>query len=572
MFEGIIMLSKRPKMGGAVMVAKSVIGLDFGSDSVRSVLVDAETGKEVASCVSEYKQWGEGRFCRPEQHQYRQHPRDILNSLTECIVGLQKEVGVYDLSSVCAIGVDTTGSTPIAVDGDGVALSMHDEFADNPNAMFVLWKDHTAIAEAEEITEAAHNWKVDYTRYVGGTYSAEWFWAKLLHILREDSAVGSKIHNVVEMCDWVPAVLTDTIAPGVIRRSRCAAGHKVIWHESWGGLPDDAFFVSIDPLLGGFRDRVGQDSFTSDIAAGNLTAEWASRLGLPAGIPVAVGAFDCHLGAIGAGVADGILVKVIGTSTCDIMVAEKSAIGDKAIAGICGQVDGSVLPGMIGLEAGQSAFGDCYAWYSQILAWPLGLLSDRAAAQQAEDEILQRLGDSLLDYPLAVGKPIATDWINGRRTPNANQRLTGTLDQINLGSDAIDLYHAIVEATAFGAHAINQCFESQDVPIQSVYAIGGIPKKSSGVMQICADVQNKPLAVIESEQCCALGAAICAAVAAGVYADVPTAQKAMASPIEHTYMPRPDKVDLYAQRYQRYLELGRFTEDRVARESANDAG
>ncbi|MCG8510599.1 MAG: hypothetical protein MI741_15360, partial [Rhodospirillales bacterium] len=300
--------------------------------------------------------------------------------------------------------------------------------------------------------------------------------------------------------------------------------------------------------------------------------EWAEKLGLPPGIPVAVGAFDCHMGAIGAGVADGILVKVVGTSTCDIMVAEKSAIGDRAIAGICGQVDGSVIPGMIGLEAGQSAFGDFYAWYSQILGWPLALLSDREAAQEAEDRILQKLGEGLIDYPLTVDKPIATDWINGRRTPHANQRLTGTLAQCSLGSDAVDLYHAIVEATAFGARAIDECFESQDVPINAVYAIGGIPKKSPGVMQICADVQNKPIAVIQSEQACALGAAICGAAAAGLYADVPSAQKAMASAIETTYSPRPDKSNVYGERFARYRELGRFTEDRLNREAGHDPG
>jgi L-ribulokinase len=554
------------------MIAKHVIGLDFGSDSVRSLLIDAKSGEEIASCVSEYRQWGEGRFCRPEHHQYRQHPEDLLNSLTECVTGLHAQVGADVMSTVCALGVDTTGSTPIAVDGNGEALSMKDEFANNPNAMFVLWKDHTAVAESEKITEAAHSWKTDYTRYIGGTYSAEWFWAKLLHILREDQAVAGAIHNFVEMCDWIPAVLTGTTDPGIIKRSRCAAGHKVIWHESWGGLPEDAFFTSVDPRLGGFRDRIGQTSHTSDVAAGTLTGPWASRLGLPAGIPVAVGAFDCHMGAVGAGVVDGILVKVIGTSTCDIMVAEKPAIGDRAIAGICGQVDGSVVPGMIGLEAGQSAFGDYYAWFSQILAWPLGWLAQEWAEREAEERILHQLGERVLDYPLTVDKPIATDWINGRRTPNANQRLTSTLAQINLGSDAIDLYHAIVEATAFGSHAINQCFENQKLPIREVYAIGGIPKKSAAVMQICADVQNKPLAVVESEQCCALGAGICAAAAAGLYADVPAAQKAMASAIETTYQPRSDQAAIYAERYRRYLELGRFTEDWLAREGGNHAG
>ncbi|AJQ92412.1 ribulokinase [Gynuella sunshinyii] len=548
------------------MTQKTVIGVDFGSDSVRSLLIDAETGTELASCVAEYQDWKQGKYCQPDAQQYRQHPADILNALTRCITDLEPIVGADLMKTVVGIGVDTTGSTPIAIDHDGTALALKDEFAANPNAMFVLWKDHTAIVEAEQLTSKAKSWSIDYTQYVGGTYSSEWYWAKLLHVLREDAEVAANIHSFVEMCDWIPATLTGTTSPAQLKRSRCASGHKILWHERWGGLPEDAFFTAVDPLLSGFVDRIGQDSYTSDVSVGQLTAEWAEQLGLPQSVRVAVGAFDCHMGAVGAGVTANDLVKVIGTSTCDIMVVDHDAIGDKAIAGICGQVDGSVIPGMMGLEAGQSAFGDFYAWYKRLLAWPLALLGDSQLIESIEARILPELGKQLADYPLNLKQPLATDWVNGRRTPHANQRLTTAISQLNLGSDAVDIFHAVVEATAFGARAINECFETQDVPINRVIAIGGISRKSAEIMQLCADVMNKPLEVKASDQCCALGAGIFAAVAAGVFPDVATAQQTLASKTESVFEPRADKAALYSQRYQRYQALGGFIETSVAKE------
>jgi len=333
----------------AVDTPKYVIGVDFGSDSVRALVVDARTGEELADDVAAYKRWGQGLYCDPAANQFRQHPLDYLEGLEECITGALAQLGPDAGAYVVGIGIDTTGSTPGPVDKNGTPLALLDEFKDNPNAMFVLWKDHTAVAEADEINRLAKSWGgPDYTKYEGGIYSSEWFWAKILHILREDPAVRAAAYSWVEICDWLPAVLTGTEDPISMKRSRCAAGHKAMWHVEWGGLPSEEFLVQLDPLLAGLRERLYQETYTSDQRAGDLTSEWAAKLGLPAGIPVAVGAFDAHMGAVGGGITANTLVKIMGTSTYDVMVVSYEELAEKTVVGICGQVDGSVIPGMIG--------------------------------------------------------------------------------------------------------------------------------------------------------------------------------------------------------------------------------
>lgn len=359
----------------AVDTPKYVLGVDFGSDSVRALVVDAGTGEELADFVAEYNRWGQGLYCDPAANQFRHHPRDYLEGLEACITGALAQLSPEAAQNVVGIGVDTTGSTPGPVDKAGTPLALLPQFEDNPNAMFILWKDHTAVAEAEEINELAKGWGgPDYTKYSGGIYSSEWFWAKILHTLRKDAAVREAAYSWVEVCDWIPALLTGRQNPKVMKRSRCAAGHKAMWHAEWGGLPSDEFLARLDPLLAGLRERLYEETYTSDHRAGELTREWAEKLGLPAGIPVAVGALDAHMGAVGGGISANTLVKIMGTSTCDMMVAAYEELADKTVAGICGQVDGSIIPGMIGLEAGQSAFGDVYAWFRRILAWPIAAL------------------------------------------------------------------------------------------------------------------------------------------------------------------------------------------------------
>lgn len=545
------------------------LGLDYGSDSCRALLVDTQTGKEVATNVVYYPRWKKGLFCQPAKDQFRQHPLDYVESLVEVVNGLWKLAPADAAKNVVGISFDTTGSTPVAVDSEGTALALKPEFAENPNAMFVLWKDHTAILEAQQITEAANNASENYLKYEGGIYSSEWFWAKVLYVSRQDKAVADAAYSWVEHCDWMSALLTGTTHPDKFRASRCAAGHKVMWHESWGGYPPNDFFTGIDPILDGLRDKLPADTFAADQVCGQLTGEWAEKLGLPADIVVTFSAFDCHMGAVGANVQPGVLTKVMGTSTCDITVATPAEIGDKCIKGICGQVDGSVLPGYIGLEAGQSAFGDLYAWFRNLINWPLQniesstLLDAETKAkliEEIEDKTLFKLGEEAAKIPVGESGVTALDWVNGRRTPDADQTVAMAITGLKMGSHAPQLYRALVEATAFGSRAIMERFIEEGVRIESVVTIGGISKKSDFVMQTCADVWNRPIDVLESEQSCALGAAIFASVAAGVYPTVAAAQKVMASPVCKTYQPNPDNIAKFDALYENYKALGAYVD------------
>jgi L-ribulokinase len=465
------------------------------------------------------------------------------------------------------LSFDTTGSTPIALNRDGVALALLPEFSGNPNAMFVLWKDHTAVREALEITAAAHTASENYLKYEGGIYSSEWYWAKALHVMRADAAVAASAYIWVEHCDWMSALLTGTLHPDKLRMGRCATGHKLMWHASWGGYPPEVFFAGIDPLLSGFRDRLPVETFTSDQLCGLLTQEWADKLGLPVDTPVGFGAFDAHMGAVAANVKPGVLTKIMGTSTCDITVASYADIGDKTVRGICGQVDGSVIPGLVGLEAGQSAFGDLYAWFRNLVNWPTTHLLQRstlidAATKQhliheIEDLTLTALGVEAAKLAVGEAGITALDWVNGRRTPDADQTVAMAIAGLKMGSQAPQIFRALVEATAFGARAIIERFKEEGIAINAVVVIGGISKKSDFVMQVCADVWNCPIDVLESEQSCALGAAIFAATVGGVYADVASAQQVMASPVCKTYVPNARAAKAYETLYAKYLHLGK---------------
>jgi L-ribulokinase len=556
------------------MGKKYVIGIDYGTDSVRSVVVDSTNGEIVGTAVHEYQRWKQGLFCDPLANQFRQHPLDYLegleNSIRDAIKGLDSSI----VKNIAGITVDTTGSTPVAVDKQGVPLSMKPDFKDDPDAMFILWKDHTAIREAAEINEYARTWGgKDFTMYEGGVYSSEWFWAKILHILRKNEKVRNNAFSWVEHCDWIPAVLTGETDPLKIKRSRCAAGHKAMWHEDFDGLPDEKFLTGLDRKLAGLRDRLFRETYTCDVVAGTITSEWAGRLGLPEGVKVGVGAFDAHLGAVGAEISPYQLVKVMGTSTCDMMVAPMDEVGDKLVAGICGQVDGSIIPGMMGLEAGQSAFGDIYAWFSKLLSWPLTDIvsklswldenTRRRIEEESTEQIIEELSRQAEEIPVEESTIIALDWMNGRRTPYANQELKGAIAGLTLGSDAPRIFKALVEATAFGSRMINERFISEGVRIEGVIAIGGVAKKNPFVMQIVADVLNMPIKVAKSDQTCALGSAMAAAVVAGIYKNVPEAQKAMGGGFENEYKPDPLKAKKYNEIFENYKKLGSFIENHL---------
>lgn len=550
----------------SAMENRYVIGLDYGTDSARALVVEVETGKIVASSVKYYPRWKQGLYCCAAENRWRQHPLDYIEVLEASVKEALAQCPAGTAEKVIGMSFDTTGSTPAFVDETGTPLALKPEFVENPNAMFVLWKDHTAVKEAAEINAACHKeGAVDYTMYEGGIYSSEWWWAKILHVLREDAAVREAAYSVVEHCDWMPALITGVTSSKDIVRGRCAAGHKVMWHESWGGLPPQEFLSELDPLLDGYRDRLFTDTETSDKPAGRLSQEWADRLGLTTDVVVGVSAFDCHMGAVGANISEHAFVRIIGTSTCDIMVASKEEVGDKLIKGICGQVDGSVIPGMTGLEAGQSAFGDVYAWFRRVLEWPLKNLSglEGEALEQACDRIIPQLTREAETLEPGAGTVLALDWMNGRRTPDANQLLTGAITGITLGTSAPMIFRALVEATAYGSRAIVDRFRREGVRIDSIIGIGGIALKSPFVMQTLSDVLNMPIKVCNTDQACALGAAMFAATAAGAYPTIEAARDAMNSGFAHEYQPMPANVEVYDRLYQKYEVLGRFVEDQV---------
>ena len=555
-----------------------VIGVDYGTDSVRSVIINALNGQEIASSVYEYPRWKDGLYCDAPNNQFRQHPLDYIEGLEITIKDCIKKAGGASIAHyIKGLSVDTTGSTPVAVDKTGTPLALTPAFKENPNAMFVLWKDHTSVDEAAQINAHAPKFNINYLKYVGGIYSSEWFWAKLLHVLRVDEDVRKATYSWVEQCDWVPFLLTGGKHADEIKRGRCSAGHKALWAEEFGGLPPDEFFAELDPLLKGFTKRLFSETYTSDFAAGTISPEWAERLGLPDDVLIGVGAFDAHMGAVGGQIEPYHLSKVMGTSTCDILVAPADAMQDKLVRGICGQVNGSVIPGMIGLEAGQSAFGDTYAWFKNLVSWPVNnLLSqssiiDAKTAEALKAEIskliIPELSRQAALLPIDEDNELAIDWFNGRRTPNADQSLTGAITGLNLGSDAPRVFRALAEATCFGAKSIVERFVSEGIPVKGLIGIGGVAKKSPFVMQMMADILGMPIRIHQFEHTCALGAAMFAAVVAGIYPTVEEAMAAMGRGFDVEYYPNTHHNEVYLNRYKQYKSLGEFVAFQVAQQS-----
>jgi L-ribulokinase len=552
------------------MNAHYVIGLDFGTDSVRAVLIDTTIAEEVSSDVFYYPRWAEGKYCDPTRNQFRQHPLDYLDGLKQTILNTLADGPKDCAKQVAAISVDTTGSTPIAIDKNGTALALRPEFADNPNGMFILWKDHTAVKEAEEINLAARTWGgTDFTQYVGGIYSSEWFYAKILHALRVDEDVRKEAYSWVEHCDWIPAILTGTTEPSELKRGVCAAGHKALWHKSWDGLPSNDFFQAVDPLLAGLKQRLFTRTYTADQVAGGLTEEWSQELGLPLNTLVGIGAFDSHMGAVGGGITPYRFVRVIGTSTCDMLIAPLAEIGETVVKGICGQVEGSIVPGMVGMEAGQSAFGDIFAWFRDLVLWPSHLLTDsnivdkqtaETLIDELKDLLIPTLSEAASKIPIGESGIIAMDWLNGRRTPDANQALKGALTGLSLGSDAPRIFRALVEALAFGSKAIVERILAEGVPINEVIAIGGVARKSPFAMQVLADVLDMEIKVARSEQTVALGAAMFASVVGGIFTDIDEAQQHLGCGIESVYQPNKKNVEHYRTCYEKYQKIGTFIE------------
>ncbi|TVS10522.1 MAG: ribulokinase [Planctomycetaceae bacterium] len=531
------------------MEPRYAIGLDYGTNSVRAVVVDLADGTELASSVYDYPSGEHGILLdAKDPNLARQNPADYIDGYVQSVgaaLRAAKKHRGFQPEHVVGMGVDTTGSTPIPVDADGQPLAFQPKFQKNLAAHAWLWKDHTSASEAAEITAKAARAKDGYLNKCGGVYSSEWYWSKLLHCRRTAPDVFAAAHSWVELADFVPAFLTGQTDPGTLPRGICAAGHKAMYHEAWGGLPRKDFLRRLDPELVRVSQQYADRAVSSDQKAGELTAEMARKVGLPAGLPVAVGAFDAHMGAVGAGVKPGTLVKIIGTSTCDITVwPADQPLED--IPGLCGIVPGSVLPGMYGLEAGQSAVGDIFHWFVKHLA------SSNSADGQDPHARLTQQAEQLL--PGASGL-MALDWNNGNRTILVDPLLTGLVLGQTLHTTAAEMYRALIEATAFGALTIIKRFEEYGVHIKEVVNCGGIAEKNPLVMQIYADVCNRPMKVSRSAQTCALGAAIFGAVAGGAYRTVPAAQRKMTGTKTTVFRPRKAAAATYAELYGLYRQL-----------------
>ena len=530
---------------------KYTIGLDYGTNSVRTLIVNVANGREVASAVWNYAHGTQGVILARDPNLARQNPADYVTgaeiTIKKALTVAKRTVRGFKPDQIIGIGVDTTGSTPLPVDRNGHPLAFDRRFAKNPAAMAWLWKDHTGVAEAGEITDLARKIRPQYLAKCGGTYSSEWFFSKILHCLRTSPEVFEAAHLWVECADWVPAMLTGTEAPDQLTIGVCAAGHKAMFNDGWGGYPDAEFLSQLDPRMGQLRSRLRPKAHTIDRAVGGLTADWAKRTGLPAGLPVAVGAFDAHLGGVGSGIAPGTLVKIIGTSTCDMMVVP---LGDKLadIPGLCGIVPGSILPGYYGLEAGQSAVGDIFNWFVNYIQ-PLG-------KKAGTHDVLSAAAAKLVPGESGL---LALDWNNGNRTVLVDQRLTGLLLGQTLYTTPAEIYRTLIEATAFGALTIINRFEEYGLKVGQIVNCGGIAEKNPMVMQIYADVTGRPIKISRSAQTCALGAAIAGAVVAGKkaggYANFDDAQKTMTGLKSRVFQPNPKAHDVYKEMYSLYRKL-----------------
>ncbi|MFC2167988.1 ribulokinase [Acidobacteriota bacterium] len=530
------------------------LGLDFGTNSCRSLIVDIINGQETASQIVPYPSGQEGIFLDPKDPNVaRQEAGDYLVSMREsvrlAIEQAKDNDSSFDSNRIIGVGIDSTGSSPMPVNKDGVPLSQTPEFKGNLDAMVWLWKDHSSFAEAARITDLAVKIRPQYLAKIGGIYSSEWFWSKILHCKIAAPEVFQAAHSFVEICDFIPAVLTGNTKPVSMARSICAAGHKALYNDTWGGLPDREFLSGLDPDLGDLRGRLYSNAVSSNHLAGRLCREWSLELGLKPGIAIAVGAFDAHMGAVGAGVKEGTLIKILGTSTCDIMVAPKEK-GLADIPGVCGIVDGSVLPGFLGIEAGQSAVGDIFLWF-------VNHLVPDSYGRTVEEKFINLEKEASRQNPGEHGL-LALDWNNGNRTILVDVRLSGLLLGQTLQTQAHEIYRALIEATAFGALTIIEQIEKYGVEVHEVISCGGLAAKNPFLLQLYADITGRPMKVSKSDQTCALGAAIFGAVAAGPeHQGFKTVQEAQQAVTGIREIFRPNKINhaVYGDIFELYLQL-----------------
>ncbi|MBK7978939.1 MAG: ribulokinase [Ignavibacteriae bacterium] len=533
---------------------KYAIGLDFGTNSCRSLIVNIENGREIASHVFNYPTGDAGVIIdKNDTNLARQNPADYIEGIEiivkEAITKAKKSISDFDAKDIISIGVDTTGSSPMPVDADGNPLCFKNEFKTN-NASYVwLWKDHTSFEEAAEITKLASEIRPNYLSKIGGVYSSEWFWSKILHCKNTAPEVYNEAHSWIEICDWITGHLIGDINPITVKRSVCAAGHKAMYNDDWNGLPDSEFLNTLSPNFGDLRNRLYDKAYSSETLAGYLSKDWAEKLGLTSMVAVAVGAFDAHMGAVGAGISEGTLVKILGTSTCDIMVTNsKQKIND--IPGVCGIVRNSVIENYYGIEAGQSAVGDIFLWFvNNFVPEKYGSTLDEKFVN------LENEASKLLPGETGL---LALDWNNGNRTVLVDVRLTGLILGQTLHTQPHEIYRTLIEATAFGALKIIDRIEDNEVRINDIVNCGGLAIKNKLLMQIYADVTNRPMKVSKSEQTPALGAAIFSTVAAGNnnggYDKIDNAIKSMTG-VDKVYHPIQENVEVYKKLYTLYVQL-----------------
>jgi L-ribulokinase len=521
------------------------LGIDFGTNTARALVVRCRDGAELGSSVAGYASGRQGVLLdERDPHLARQNPADYLVAMEKCVRGAlsaaRRSPG-FSADRVIGIGVDTTGSSPIPVDRRNRPLALDRKWRGNLAAQCWLWKDHTSWRKAARITEVAARMRPQYIAKCGNTYSSEWFWSKIWHCLAVAPDVFRGAYSWVELSDWVPSVLAGVDDPSKVVRGVCAAGHKALYSDEWGGLPDKKFLAALDPRLAALRDRLYERAHDAATPSGSLCADWARRLGLPAGIPIAIGEFDVHYGAIGSGVREGTLVKVIGTSTCDCAVVS-SRRKVKDIPGICGIVPGAILPGYFGIEAGQSAVGDIFNWWVDIICEGDAALHARLTAEASR----QRPGGSGL---------LALDWHNGNRTILVDPRLTGLLVGATLHTTRAEVYRALIESTAFGARMIIERLREYGVPIRRIVCAGGVAEKNPLLMQVYADVTGCTMLLAGSSQACALGGAVAAAVLAGAHRDFPAAQRAMTKLKKRSFRPIAANRRIYDRLYNQYRAL-----------------
>lgn len=549
---------------------KFSIGLDFGTNSVRALIAALDDGEEIATSIYQYQGGKDGIIVSDsDSNLARQDPNEYLAGMEVCvretIEEARKKYGKsFSPEEIVGIGVDTTGSSPIPVDEKCLPLSFKPEFKNNPNAMTWLWKDHTSFEEASLITAKAKKFKQDYTEYCGGIYSSEWFFSKILHLARVDRKVYEASSSFVEHCDLMPAILTGETNPLLLKRSRCAAGHKAMYNAAWDGLPSQEFLSGVDPVLDGLRAKLYDETYTADFKAGGLCREWAGKLGLPEGIAVTAGAFDAHMGAVGAGIGHGTLVKIMGTSTCDMMVVPHGAL-TKSIKGVCGQVDGSIVPGYTGVEAGQSAVGDIFAWYREQVLWAIKNILPLTPEGKSVDtgklfSESRRIAYEVLTEKAKLLKPgesglLSLDWLNGNRTVLVDPNLTGQITGLTLGTCPEEIFLSLIEGTAFGSKVIMERIKEYGVKINEVVTCGGLAESNPFILQVYANVLNVPIKVSRAVQTCALGAAMFGAVAGGYFSKVEDAQKQMSGVKDVVYQPVPDTVNVYSETFRLYREL-----------------